>query len=176
MAGAGVGLALAGRLAAARQTNGIASKGIGLTRTRWDDLYGPGEATQSLGKYTDPTYGGPIFVGLDFVAFDDGLVDFIEVQWANLNQIGGLRQDAGDAAVRPPLPDDARLRETFTMPATPGGPISLRAQRWTSASLGDVTGGRASILVVFQEKTGQLNPGTPMEIIATAATIAVEQA
>jgi hypothetical protein len=176
LAGAGMAFALARSFAVARQANGIASGGIGLTRAEWEAIYGPGEALQTFARYTDPAYGGPIYVGMDFENVDDGLVEFIELQWANLNQLGGMRQEYAEDATRGLLPDDARLHETFYMPATPGGPIALRSQRWTSAALADLTGDRMSILIIFQEKTGQINPDSPVEIIVTAATIAVEDA
>lgn len=177
LAGAGVALALTRSLgAAARQSNGIASRGIGLSRTEWEAIYGPGEATQSLGMYTDPEYGGPIYVGLDFVNFDDGLVHFIELQWQNTTQLGGISPEMAGNQVIGMLPDDARRREGFTLLPTPGGPIALRAQRWTSATLGDTTDGRTSVLVTYQEKQAAMNPASGMKTIVTAATLAVEDA
>ena len=63
------------------------------------------------------------------------------------------------------------------MGATPGGPITLRSERWTSRELDMVTNGRASILVIYQEKPISF-PGTDRAnaTAVTAATIAVEQA
>jgi hypothetical protein len=72
------------------------------------------------------------------------------------------------------LPSDAVFRTRYWMGATPGGPISLHSEEWTSASLGAVTGGKSSILIVYQEKVSQLNPGSGMTMLVTAASIAVQ--
>ena len=63
------------------------------------------------------------------------------------------------------------------MGATPGGPITLRSERWTSRELDMTTNGRALILVIYQEKMISF-PGTdrPDAPSITVATIAVEQA
>ena len=73
------------------------------------------------------------------------------------------------------LPADAQLQESYFMGATPGRPTTLRSRRWTSRALDMATNGRASILVIYQERTGQLPGSTGMDFIVTAATIAVEQ-
>lgn len=156
-------------------TNGIESGGIGLSRTEWENIYGLGEATQSHGVYRDPTYGGPVYIGFDFVNFDDGLLDFLELHWPDVSEGGGLAQEEAAAQVSTLLPADVKLRESYFMGATPGGPTALRSQRWTSRALDVVTNGRASILVIYQERTGQLPGSTGMDFIVTAATIAVEQ-
>jgi hypothetical protein len=157
------------------QSNGITSGGIGLTRTEFERFFGPGQATQSHGLYMDPTFGGPIYVGFDFVNFDDGLLDFLELQWTSVNQAGGLSQDQAAHEVSTVMPTDALFRKRYVMGATPGGPVGLRSEEWTSASLGAVTGGRSSILVTYQERTGSLPGSTGMDFIVTAATIAVEE-
>jgi hypothetical protein len=51
----------------------------------------------------------------------------------------------------------------------------LHSEEWTSASLAGVRNGKGSILVTYQVKTGSLNPGSPMETLMTAATIAIEE-
>lgn len=157
------------------QTNGIESGGIGLSRTEWESTYGPGEATQSHGLYRDPAYGGPIYVGFDFVNFEDGLLDILEIQWSDVSQGGGLSQEEAAAQISILLPADAPLGESYFMGATPGGPTALRSQRWTSQALDVATNGRTSILVIYQERTGQLPGSTVMDFTVTAATIAVEQ-
>jgi hypothetical protein len=157
------------------QSNGVTSGGIGLTRTEFERFFGPGEATQSYGLYRDPTYGGPIYVGFDFVHFDDGLLDFLELQWASVSQAGGLSQDQAAYEVSTVMPSDVVLRKRYVMGATPGGPIGLRSEEWTSVSLGAVAGGRSSILVTYQERTGSLPGSSGMDFIVSAATIAVEE-
>lgn len=157
------------------QATGIASGGIGLTRTAFEAYFGPGEPTQSYGKYIDPTYGGPIYVGFDFVNYPDGLLDFLELQWTGVSQAGGLSAGLAADEVLTVLPADARFIRQFWMGATPGGPIALRSEEWSSASLAGLRGGKGSILVTYQVKTGSLNPGSPMTEIMTAATIAVEE-
>ena len=173
IAGAGVAIALSRHVAGAVtavEADGIASGGIGLTRAAWEAIYGTGEATQSFGKYTDPTYGGPIYMGL---AAEGDVVDFIEVQWQEVSQLGGIPEESAGNQVRALLPEDAVLAEGFFLPATPDGPLALRAQRWTSAALGSRTG-RDAILVVYQEEQRQMNPGSPAVMAALAATIAIE--
>lgn len=162
-------------LTAATQESGIASGGIGLTKTAFEAYFGPGEATQSYGKYIDPTYGGPIYVGFDFVNHPDGLLDFLELQWSGVSQAGGLSESTAAYEVSTVLPADAVIRKRYWMGATPGGPIALRSEEWTSASLAGLRGGKGSILVTYQVKTGSLNPGSPMQEIITAATIAAEE-
>lgn len=176
VAGGSVALAVGAgaRNAVAAQSNGIASGGIGLTRTEFEGYFGPGEATQSHAKYIDPTYGGTIYAGYDFVNFDDGLLDFLELQWQGVSQAGGLSEEIAASEVRTVLPADARFVRRFRMGATPGGPIGLRAEEWASASIGSVRGGKPAILVVYQEKLGSLNHGSGMNVIVTAATIALE--
>jgi hypothetical protein len=161
-------------LIARAQTNGVASGGIGLTRTEFESYFGPGEATQSYAKYTDPTYGGPIYVGYDFVRYPDGMLIFLELQWNMVSQAGGLSVEIAANEVATVLPADARFVRGFWMGATPGGPISLRSEEWTSASLATARGGKGSILVTYQQHTGQLNPGSGMNEIVTAASIAIE--
>lgn len=163
------------RTAAAAQSNGVNSGGIGLTRTEFERYFGPGEATQSYARYTDPTYGGPIYAGYDFVNFPDGLLNFLELQWTGVNQAGGLLEGTAAYEVSTVLPADAVFRKRYLMGATPGGPIILHSEEWTSASLAGVRNGRGSILVTYQAKMGSLNPGSPMETLMTAATIATEE-
>jgi hypothetical protein len=158
----------------AAQTNGITSGGIGLTRAEFERYFGAGEATQNYAAYTDPTYGGPIYAGYDFVHFPDGMLNFLELQWSNVSQAGGLSVGTAADEVLTVLPADASYVRQFWMGATPGGPISLRSEEWTSASLAAIRGGRGTILVTYQERTGQLNPGSGMDLIVTAASIAVE--
>lgn len=163
------------RLAASAQDNGVTSGGIGLTKTAFEQYFGPGKATQSYAKYTDPTYGGPIYAGYDFVNFSDGLLDFLELQWSGVSQAGGLGESTAAYEVSTVLPADAVFRARYWMGATPGGPIALRSEEWTSASLAGVRNGKGSILVTYQVKTGSLNPGSPMQEYMTAATIAIEE-
>jgi hypothetical protein len=173
IAGAGVAIALSRHVAGAVtavEANGIPSGGIGLTRAAWEAIYGSGEATQAFGKYTDPTYGGPIYMGL---TAEGDLVDFIEVQWQEVSQLGGIPEESAGNQVRALLPEDAEQVEAFFLPATPAGPLALRAQRWTSAALGELTG-RDAILVIYQEEERQMNPGSPVLMAALAATIAIE--
>ena len=172
------GLALAtgmtSRATAVAQGNGVASGGIGLTRAEFERYFGPGEATQNYAKYTDPTYGGPIYVGYDFVHFTDGLLNFLELQWRGVSQAGGLTVGTAVDEVATVLPADAQFVRQFWMGATPDGPIALRSEEWTSASLATARGGRGTILVTYQQKTVQLNPGSDPGEIVTAASIAVE--
>lgn len=163
------------RTVTAAQSNGVTSGGIGLTRTEFERYFGAGEATQNYARYTDPTYGGPIYVGYDFVNFPDGLLDFLELQWSGVSQAGGLAEATAAYEVSTVLPADAVFRKRYRMGATPGGPIALRAEEWTSASLAAVRNGKGSILVTYQVKTGSLNPGSPMQEYMTAATIAIEE-
>ena len=83
--GIAAGMDSRARGAAALQSNGVQSGGIGLSRSEWESIYGPGEATQSHGLYVEPTFGGPIYTGFDFATFEDGLLDFLEFQWTNVS-------------------------------------------------------------------------------------------
>lgn len=179
LASLGVGIGVdpfRGLRSSGAQSNGIESGGIGLSRGEWESIYGPGDATQTHVIYREPTYGGPIYVGFDFANFGDGLLDFLELQWSDASQAGGLAQEDASNLVSSLLPADVRLRETYLMGATPGGPIALRSQRWTSDSLDSLTNGRASMLVIYQETTGPSPDRSGSDIVVTAATIAVEQA
>ena len=121
---------------------GVPSGGIGLPRQDWDAAHGPGEVGQSL-----VTYEGGYEVG-----FRDGVVAFVEVGWAD----PGVPFADAEAAVLGLLPADARLLETFTAPATAGGPTGLLLHRYDSPALATLvpevgaawTGG---VLVVYQE-------------------------
>ena len=129
---------------AARQADGVASGGIGLAREEWEAVHGPGEVGQSSVTYE----------GIYEVGFRDGVVSFVEFGWDD----PGLPFADAEAAVRGFLPADARLRETFTAPATAGGPTGLLLHRYDSPALATLvpevgaawTGG---VLVVYQETT-----------------------
>ena len=128
---------------AAGQVDGVRSGGIGLPRAAWDETHGPGEVGQSLVTYEGGTYT---------VGFQGDIVAFVEVGW----EAPGVAAAEAEAAVRDLIPSDARLVDTFAAPATAGGPIALRLDRYESAALLDSlpaagaapTGG---ILVVSQE-------------------------
>ena len=133
----------AGWARAAGQAEGVSSGGIGLPRAAWENLHGRGEAGQSLVTYE----GGAYTVG-----FQGDVVAFVEIGW----DAPGVVAAEAEAAVSDLIPSDARLVETFAAPATAGGPIALRLDRYESAALLDSlpaagaapTGG---ILVVSQE-------------------------
>lgn len=161
-------------LAARAQTNGIDSGGIGVTRVEFEQFFGPGTATQEYMEYTDPTYGGPIYVGYDVVHVADSLLNFLELQWSGVSQAGGLSVQMAADEVATVLPADARFVRQFWMGATPGGPIALRSEEWSSASLAAARDGKGTILVTYQQKGVQLNPGSGTSQIVTAASIAVE--
>lgn len=172
IAGAGVAIALSRHVAGAVtavEAAGVASGGIGLTRPAWEAIYGRGPAG-AFGRYTDPTYGGPIYVGLD-----GGLVGVINVHWQGVSQPGGIPETAAGNQVRALLPEDAVLAERFCLPAMPGGAPVLRAQRWTSAALGELTG-RDAILVVYEDEPRQMNAGNTVLTAALAVTITLEVA
>jgi hypothetical protein len=109
------------------------------------------------------------------VNFNDGMLNFLELQWSMISQSGGLDVETAANEVATVLPADAVYQRQFWMGATPGGPISLRSEAWSSASLAAIRGGRGAILVTYQQKTGQLNPGSGMDMIVTSASIAVEE-
>ncbi len=135
--------ATAGWTSAAGQAEDVHSGGIGLPRAAWENLHGRGEAGQSLVTYE----GGAYTVG-----FQGDVVAFVEIGW----DAPGVAAAEAEAAVSDLIPSDARLVETFAAPATAGGPIALRLDRYESSALLDSlpavgaapTGG---ILVVYQE-------------------------
>ena len=130
--------------AAARGQRERGSQGIGLTRDEWEALHGRGEVGQSLVSYE----GGRYVVG-----FDGDVVTFVERGWEDE---GNVRAEESVAEVLDLLPADARLTESYYLPATAGGPISLLAERYRSRGLGDALAGNAgdrtdTILVLYQE-------------------------
>lgn len=159
---------LIGTASANVQPTELDSGGIGLSRDAWKAAYGQSDALQSLVRYETPEEGFPVYVG-----FDDDLVTHIEFRYSEATQLGGLAEDDATAQVEAALPADAELIEEFFLPATPEGPVPLRAQRWESTSLGDVVDGRTSILVIYQETTAQQNPGSDPQVVIPAATLTV---
>ena len=161
---------LIGSATSAAQTVDIDSGGIGLSRDAWEQTYGEGEALQSLVRYKTAK-GFPLYVG-----FEDDRVAHIEFRYSEGTQLGGLTEDDVIAQVEQALPNDAILIDEFVVPATPEGPVALRAQRWGSNALGDVTGGETSILVIYQEKTVQQNPGSDPQVVIPAVTLTISSA
>lgn len=140
------------------------SGGIGLDRADWEDVYGDGEAGQSLMEYRTRD-DLPIYVG-----FDDSVVTFIEVDLTGADG-GGLTPDLAEGLVEQLMPTDAAVDESFTMPATPSGPIGLRAETWESDWLEDnVDEDRETVLVVYQEQQAE----DSMDVVVTTVTMSLE--
>jgi hypothetical protein len=166
-----VATALIGSPTSTAQSTDIDSGGIGLSRDVWEAIYGEGEALQSLVRYETPEEGFPVYVG--FVGFEDDRVAHIEFRYSEGTQLGGLAEADATAQIEAALPTDAELIDAFFVPATPEGPVSLRAQRWESDSLGDVTGAGTSILVIYQETMAQQNPGSDPQVVIPAVTLTI---
>ena len=160
---------LIGAATLAAQADDLDSGGIGLSRDAWEDVYGDGEVLQSIVQYESPEVGLPVYVG-----FEDDRVAHIEFRYSETQRGGLLEEDAIDL-VESALPADAILIDEFAVPATPEGPMALRARRWGSNALGYVTGGETSILVIYQEKLVQQNPGSDPEIVIPAVTLTVAE-
>ena len=140
------------------------SGGIGLDRADWEEVYGDGEAGQNLMEYRTRD-SLPIYVG-----FDSSVVAFIEVDLTGADG-GGLAEELAVGLVEQLMPTDADVRESFTMPATPSGPIGLRAETWDSEWLEDnVDEDRETVLVVYQEQQAEES----MDIVVTTVTMSLE--
>ncbi|HEX5500492.1 MAG TPA: hypothetical protein VFX03_14750, partial [Thermomicrobiales bacterium] len=99
---------------AAGQTPGIPAEGavstagIGLAQDAWTAAHGPGDYGQNYVIFENGRY---------FVQFRDGVTSYIEYGW---DKPGVRLADAQDSA-RAYLPSDARLTESFALPATSSG-------------------------------------------------------
>ena len=130
--------------ASARGQSDLESGGIGLDREAWEAIHGPGEVGQSLVTYEGGTYA---------VGFEQGAVVILERSW---EAEGNVDPAVAAAEVADLLPADAELVESFFLPATEAGPVSLLADRYESRSLaGRYRGGEGrrteGILVLYQQ-------------------------
>lgn len=138
-----VGLPDAGWARPLAQDDEVVTAGIGLGRDDWEAEHGAGDAAQNYVAYEGGAY---------YVQFQADVVSFLEFGWAD----SGVTFEEAESAVRDLLPSDAELDESFSAPATAGGPISFLLHRYQSPALVDVlsvadaepTGG---ILVLYQE-------------------------
>jgi hypothetical protein len=119
---------LLGAAPASSQTAGIAgdgptsTAGIGLAQDAWTASHGPGDYAQNYAVFENGRY---------FLQFRDGVTSYIEYGW---DKPGVRLADAQDSA-RGFLPSDARLVESYDLPATSGGPLSMFVERYDSPAL-----------------------------------------
>lgn len=134
-----LGMPAVSRASAARQ--GVQSGGLGLTMDDIEAIYGPGEPGQSYMIFTDPMYGVDLHIG-----HEDGVVDYVWLVLGDERSFEGTLLDDAWYLVTSLLPTDARLRETYAMPETPGSMGFTEVARLTSRWLDEVLDDRASIL------------------------------
>lgn len=120
--------------------------GIGLSRAHWDEIHGDGRREGAVYTYEDGAYA---------VAFSDGVVTFVEMDWVDQ---GGLDPADATADVLNLLPADAELVQRYSLPATPDGPIGLPVERYQSVWLAQRLEHAAldwdgSVIVVYQQAT-----------------------
>lgn len=100
---------------------GMVSGGIGLAREAWEAEHGAGEEGQNTVAYEGRRY---------VVQFRGGGV----VPGVGVGRSGLRLPDGGGGGARS-VPADARLAEGFAAPATAGGPIGPRIQRYESRAV-----------------------------------------
>jgi hypothetical protein len=138
------------------------SGGLGLTQDDWDEMFGPGEAGQSLMSY-DTSDGYRMFVGMD-----NGAIDSIQIN-LETSDGGPLSPEDAEAMVESLLPSDADREDTFTSPVIAPGTITVLVQTWESDWLEDQFGDnddRENFTVVYHQ--------TGLEPLITLIVITVE--
>ncbi len=139
--------------------------GIGLARADWEAVYGEAMGTQSGEVYENATFPVPGEAVLARYGMESDRITFLRFTYEG-NQFGGGAPQDVDTQVVDALPDDAELRERFYLPATPEGPIALRAEWWQSDYLADLTGDSGSVMVIYEEVAIQQNSGSaPVTVI-----------
>lgn len=136
---ASLGLPVARGATAIRQE--VQSGGLGLTMDGIEAIYGPGQPGQSSMVYTDPMFGVDLHIG-----HEGGIVDYLWLALGDEQAWQGTILDDAWYLVASLLPTDARLRENYAMPETPGSLGLTEVTRLTSRWLDDVLEGRSSIL------------------------------
>lgn len=119
----------------------VQSGGIGLTMDDIEAIYGPGEPGQSYMVFRDPMYGVDLHIG-----HEDQIVDYVWLVLGDERSFEGTLLEDAWYLVSSLLPTDARLRETYAMPETPGSMGFTEMIRLTSRWLDDVLDDRSSIL------------------------------
>lgn len=169
-AGAGLaGIAGVGPRVAAAQQTGTDSLGIGLMRADFEAAYGPGAAWNDLAVYENVNLGVPGTTM--YVGYFGEVVSHIELGWSQTTQAGGIDWATAYQTATSLLPVDSQHLDQYWLPATPEGPLMLIGHLYESAGLGAANHGLGRVLVLFQRKDVQLNAGSPMEPIVTAATL-----
>lgn len=151
------------------QSGAIPPNGIGLPRAEWEDEFGEGTARQPLVEYENVRSdipGSPIYVG-----YARNMVVHIEARWSEGSQLGGIPVSDAEAEVFNLMPADAILQDTFVMPPTPEGPIAFRAESWRSEVLSNIMHDSGTVLVMYQQRTAQQNPGSELLTVVPAVTI-----
>jgi hypothetical protein len=142
------------------------SAGMGLSEGEIEALYGPGSPGQSFMYYTEPVYDVELHIG-----YDNDAADYIWLTLGDEQSFTGLALEDARTLAASLLPSDARLRESYASPETPGSIAQLETARYTSRWLDEVLDGRSSILLTILSVPG--GNGSGME--ALHGMIQVEQ-
>ena len=136
------------------------SGGLGLTLDDWDELFGPGQAGQSLMSY-EMEGGQTLYVGVE-----DDVVDSIQIN-LETSDSGALSVDDARDLVESLVPNDAELEESFTAPVIAPGTYTITTELWESDWLEDqFRHDREHFTVIYQQ--------TGLEPLITSITIIVE--
>ena len=124
----------------------IDSGGLGLTRSAWEAIHGPGTLTDISAPVYDEMFAWEGDV-TTYVAFEgsktegDDVAMFIELVWGD----AAVPFEEARAAAEALLPADATMGEFYPAPPTPGGPVALHAFRYTSDALATVPYGTTTL-------------------------------
>ena len=172
-----------GSTAFAKQTDGIDSGGLGLTKTAWEATYGPGAPVRTTGPIYHDMHEYRFEHGTVYAAFEgsktaaESVVMYLEVVFGG----DGMPEEQARDVVQSLLPSDAGIIEPYFAPPTPGAPSALNTFRYESAALDGVPYGTDSLspsfLVIYVERfeerrvTGGYDVSWTIEPIVTRASI-----
>lgn len=131
------GLRLTPRQVAARQTNDLASGGLGLSPNSFAEMYGAGEVGQGALIYEvdNEVYAVVSHPEVDLVT---------SICWFARGE-DTVSQETGFTLIEQFLPTDARLREVYTTPAAGIGPFAI-VEIYKSAGLAEAVAGQPTIV------------------------------
>ena len=147
--------------AATTPAAGLDFGAIGLTRAQFEAAYGAPTKTATVpGPTSDETYAYGTQAGMIYATYRDlngeQVAVAVEFAWGG----NGVTETAAAKTMDALLPTDAKLTERYVLPATPDGPITLVAFRYTSAALTGASGGvLAPEMLAIQHETWDASAG-----------------
>ena len=157
----------------AAQQYGVDSGGIGLLRVDFEAAYGAGTDADGVTSYENVEVGVP---GAKMYAqFRGEVVEHIEVRWSEATQTGGIDWATANQAAMFLLPVDAQHLDQYWLPETPEGPIELIAHTYESAQLNEASYNLGRVLVIYQRRYVQQNPGSLVDVVVPAVTLTMAE-